>query len=125
MNEQCLGIDWGGARIGLALGNAETKIASPFATVASLEDIQKVIGEEGIERLVIGQPVQDEDHELNPQFSEFLEAITLAVDIPISLIDERFTSQAADQLDRNARRRGEQDSIAAMLILQAYFDALK
>lgn len=123
--EQCLGIDWGKARIGLALGNAATKLASPLKNVANLEELEAVIKEEGIERLVIGEPVNSQVGGLDPDFSTFLRTITDRTKLPISLVDERFSSQAADSLDPNARKEGNRDAMAAMIILQGYFDRLE
>ncbi len=123
--EQCLGIDWGKARIGLALGNIATRMASPFKNVANLEELEKVIAEEKIEHLVIGEPVNSQVGGLDPDFSAFLKMITDKTKLPISLVDERFSSQAADSLDPNARKEGNRDAIAAMLILQSYFDSLE
>jgi len=120
-NEQCLGIDWGEARIGLALGNSETKIASPLGVVATIDDIKKVIAQEKIEHLVIGEPVNDK---MNESFLSFVKEIKKEVSLPIDFIDERFSSQAADSLDPNARKEGNRDAMAAMIILQSYFDRL-
>jgi len=122
--EVCLGIDWGKSRIGLALGNAATKVATPLQTVASIEELKKIIAEEKIQRLVIGEPINSQVGGLDPDFSNFLRKITDETKLLISLIDERFSSQAADSLDPKSRKQGKQDAIAAMLILQAYFDAL-
>jgi putative Holliday junction resolvase len=122
--EIILGIDWGEARFGLALGNAAAKIASPLKTVATIDDIKKVIAEEGIEKLVIGEPVNSQAGGLDPNFSEFLRRIAEETKLPVSLVDERFSSQAADSLDPKARKEGNRDAIAAMVILQSYFDSL-
>lgn len=121
-NEQCLGIDWGEARIGLALGNSETKIASPLGVAATIDDIKKVIAQEKIEHLVLGEPVNDK---MNGNFLSFVEEIKKEISLPIDFIDERFSSQAADSLDKNARKEGNRDAMAAMIILQSYFDRLE
>lgn len=117
-NEQCLGIDWGEARIGLALGNSEIKLASPFGVAKNLEDIKKVIVAEKIERLILGEPINEKMNENFLAFKKELETLNL----PLSLVDERFSSQAADSLDPNARKEGNRDAMAAMIILQTYFD---
>ncbi len=122
--EQVLGIDWGNARIGLALGNAAAKIASPLKTVHTIDEIKEVIAKEHIEKLVIGEPVNSQAGGLDPEFSTFLRKIADETKLPISLVDERFSSQAADSLDPNARKEGNRDAMAAMIILQGYFDSL-
>jgi len=122
--EIVLGVDWGDARIGLAIGNAAARLASPLKTVQTIDDIKKVISEEGVEKLVIGEPVNSQAGGLDPHFSEFLRRIAEETKLPVSLVDERFSSQAADSLDPNARKEGNRDAIAAMVILQSYFDTV-
>lgn len=124
MNEQCLGIDWGSKRIGLALGNSATKLASPLQAVGSLEEVLAVVRKEGIERVVIGIPY-NEQNPLQSQFQAFFEALTAQVGVPVAQVDERFSSQLADQLGGRDRRDGQRDAVAAMVILQTYFDSLK
>ncbi len=125
MEEQCLGIDWGAARIGLAIGNSGAKLASPLGTAASVNDITSICRKEKIERLVVGQPFSlagrepDEDQ----PFGRFIEEL-MELSLPISLVDERLSSKAADSLDPAARKEGNRDAIAAMVILQSYFDSL-
>ena len=120
-NEQCLGIDWGEVRIGLALGNSEVKLASPLGVAKNLEDIKRVIVAEKIERLVLGEPINEKMNENFLAFKKELETLNL----PLSLVDERFSSQAADSLDPQARKEGNRDAMAAMIILQSWFDQKK
>lgn len=124
MNEQCLGIDWGSKRIGLALGNSATKLASPLGVVASVEELEKVVQKEEIKRLVVGIPHNDQGP-LQSQFKAFFEVLESRFSLPITQIDERFSSQLADRLGAGDTRDGERDAIAAMVILQTYFDSLK
>ncbi len=127
MNDLCLGIDWGTKRIGLALGSAETKIASPLGFVESLDGLLDVAKNEKIDRFVLGIPSQasNSDREVNSDFRAFLKALEADSSLPISKIDERFSSQLADRLMTTHKRDGSRDAIAAMVILQAYFDSLK
>lgn len=126
MTEQCLGIDWGTKRIGLALGNTETKLASPFMSVNSAEVLGDIIKKEGINRLVVGMPYHTNSKEiaLNSQFQAFVEALEANFGLPVTKIDERFSSQLADKLGAHDSRDGERDTLAAMVILQTYFDSL-
>ncbi|MCX6792786.1 MAG: Holliday junction resolvase RuvX [Candidatus Falkowbacteria bacterium] len=121
MNELCLGIDWGEKRIGLALGNSEVKIASPFGVVKNMAELKAFIEKEKVERLVIGEPVNEK---MNDNFLKFIKDLKASVNLPLDLVDERFSSQAADSLDPNARKEGNRDAMAAMIILQSYFDKL-
>jgi putative holliday junction resolvase len=121
-----LGVDWGAKRIGLALGDSETKMAMPFKTVSGVYDLAETALEENAGVLVIGQPVKMRGIKegLAPEFLEFVgELKNKLPDKEIILVDERLTSKAADALpggDLKAKR----DEIAAMLILQNYLDKI-
>lgn len=121
MHEQCLGIDWGEKRIGLALGNSEVKLASPFGVVKDVVELKNIVLKEKVDRIILGEPVNEE---VSQDFLEFKKNIEKEINLPLTLIDERFSSQAADSLDPHARRDGKRDEIAAMIILQSYFDKL-
>ena len=119
-----LGVDWGEKRIGLAIGDSETKTAIPHKVVANLDDIIKIITEEDINELVIGQPIakSGDDSNLRLDFLNFVKRIKKKSNLPIELIDERLTSKAADALPGDKKVKAPRDAIAAMLILQAYLD---
>jgi putative Holliday junction resolvase len=122
-----LGVDWGSKRIGLALGDSETKMATPFKTVGGVHDLAETALEESVDVLVIGQPVKMRGIKegLSQEFLEFIEEIKNRLpNKEIVLIDERLSSKAADALpggDLKAKR----DEIAAMLLLQEYLDKIE
>ena len=122
-----LGIDWGEKRIGLALGDSETKLASPFCVVAQASEVIDIINKEKIDYLMIGQPIKMSGAKDNftKGFEEFLDFIKSNCDIPVELIDERLTSKAADALSGTKKTKASRDSLAAMLILQSYFDTCR
>jgi putative Holliday junction resolvase len=129
-----IGLDHGSRRIGVAIGDTETRLA--FARPAlqrrnAAEDIRAIgqlAQDEGAAIVVLGLP-RNMDGSEGPQaaavrdFGEQLAAIGLVVE----LHDERLTTwQAAEQIGPRrgrGRRSGELDSAAARLILQEYLDA--
>ncbi len=131
-----LGIDWGEARIGLALADSETKLATPFKVIKDLSEIIKVIKNEEINEMIIGIPYQITNYQLpiTDKYNKFLELLKKEIDIPIRTIDERLSSKAADQLSggkkttrttlKLRRARAPRDAVAAMIILQSYLDKL-
>ena len=118
-----LGIDHGEKRIGLALGDSETKLATPFKVVSSINDIKQAIKEEDVDAVVVGKPVKmSGDEKLSDEFNEFVNALKSKIRIPVELVDERLSSKAADALIGGKKTKAPRDAIAAMLILQSYLD---
>ena len=129
-----LGIDWGEKRIGLALGDGETKLATPFKVAGGLEEILQVIKDEGVEAIVIGKPLSISNFQfpISKQFENFLNDLKKKAGVRVITMDERLSSKAADALagtkktnppsPRLRRARAPRDAVAAMLILQGYFD---
>jgi len=58
-----LAIDYGERRVGLALGNTETKLALPYGVLERasdellVEQLRQVVVEEDVETLVVGEPL--------------------------------------------------------------------
>jgi len=119
-----LGIDWGSVRIGLALGDSETGMASPYGIVSGLDEVMKVIEKEEVEKIVLGKPMMlsGSDENLMSGFVKFVEKLKKKTKLPIELIDERLSSKAADALVGDKKTKAGRDAVAAMLILQSYFD---
>lgn len=119
-----LGIDWGSKRIGSSLGDSETKIATPFKVIGSIDEIIEIIKKEDINVIILGQPLkmQEPEKELQEPFLEFKKSLKERVSIPVELIDERLTSKAADALVGDKKTKAPRDAIAAMIILQSYID---
>jgi len=122
-----LGIDYGTAHIGLALGDDETHLATPFQTIESSKEDTMVALEttmflEGIDVIVVGMPKNPgNDGEQEKLTREFITQLGHRVLCPIYEIDEHFTSQEAQKRMRDGGG-GDEHAIAAMLILQSYLD---
>lgn len=119
-----LGIDWGEVRFGLAMGDSDSHMAVPIETVGSLADILKIIKNEGIDEVVIGEPVKmsGDKVSINKKYLDFIDKLKAEIKIPISKYDERLSSKAADALGGDKKNKAGRDSVAAMIILQSYFD---
>jgi putative holliday junction resolvase len=119
-----LGVDWGAKRIGLSLGDSETKMATPFKTVSGVHDLAETAIEEKADVLVIGQPIKMRGIKdgLASEYLEFIEE--LKSKLPgkeIILVDERLSSKAADALP-GGDLKASRDEVAAMILLQDFFD---
>ena len=121
-----LGIDWGTKRIGLAIGDSSTRLASPFQVAGDLEEVLAIISFEEIDEIVIGKPLKMQDvmNDLDSSYIEFVGELEESIENPVIKIDERLTSKHADSLPGTKKTKASRDAIAAMLILQAYLDTL-
>ena len=125
-----LGIDYGKERVGLATGEGQIKIASPFMILKNkgrdslLEEIKKIISEENISKVVVGLPLtlKSEESEQTKEVLSFVDGLQKSLQISVETEDERMTSVMVDKLDSSRRKNKERDAVSAMLILQNYFD---
>lgn len=133
-----LAIDYGRKRCGIAVTDPLKIIANSLETIAThklMEFLKNYMSREQVELIVIGKPMQ-----LNGQPSESMRYITPFVnrlkkempDMPIEMVDERFTSTIAHQamidggMKKSDRRdKARVDSIAASIILNDYLQSLQ
>ena len=129
-----LGLDYGKARVGLAVGDDETNVAVSKGVLEGLsqnkliEKIKALVNLEKIDRVIIGLPVNMEgkETEMTKEVKLFVEKLRSNIDNPIQTIDERLTSQMADNLLKEDKaKKGKQDIVAAQIILQTYLDKLE
>jgi len=105
-----LALDYGSARTGVAVSDPTGTIARPLgvveraATDAGLVRLCELIAEEAPERVVVGLPLtlRGERGEQAQETERFVETLRGAVDVPVELFDERFTSVLADGDDARA-----------------------
>ena len=119
-----LGIDYGTVRIGLAIGDSETKLAMPFNVVKNIDEVVTIINDEEIEEIVIGAPLtmNNELGHMKTEVDQFIKLLESKINLPIIIIDERLSSKGADALVGNKKTKADRDAIAAMIILQTFFD---
>jgi putative Holliday junction resolvase len=105
-----LALDYGSARTGVAVSDPTGTIARPLgvveraATEPGLARLRELIVEEAPERVVVGLPLtlRGEHGEQARETERFVDALRGAVDTPVELFDERFTSVLADGDDARA-----------------------
>ena len=122
-----LGIDWGEKRIGLAIGDSETRTAIPHKIVEDIDNIVEIINKEEINKIIIGLPIKmDEKKSISyEKAKKFINQLKNKIRIPIETVDERLTSKAADALVGDKKTKAEKDAISAMFILQSYLDKIE
>jgi putative Holliday junction resolvase len=130
-----LGIDYGTARIGIALSDACSVIASPLKTVKAepvkkaVMEIAEICSEKSVEEIVIGLPLHmNGDEGVSAEGARKLgEEIENATKLKINYIDERLSTVSADKAlsegnVRGKKRKAKVDSVAAAIILQTFLD---
>lgn len=126
-----LGIDYGARRIGLALGDTESCLASPWGVIPNegtdkvIDRLSEIVQRDDVEQIVIGipKPLGDADAE-NQQVVEvrsFVDAVTDAGFL-VETVSEALTSKLAETQVKEAGDKGKRDDLAAAAILQTYLD---
>ena len=131
-----LGVDFGGRRIGLAVADADARVAVPVGAIdrAGVDDPCDAVAEaaraRGADAVVVGLPVlmSGAAGAQAKEAREFAALLAERSGLSVRTWDERLSSVEAERRLREAggRRKpkpGEQDAMAAALVLQAYLDA--
>ena len=144
-----LGVDYGRARIGLAVADAETRMARPLSTIQRInrnEDMRRLrelVREHGVTQIVVGLPLRL-DGTRGPMAEEaerFAGRVRKQIGVTVEMVDERLTSWEAERLleevqgrfirgeklsDRKRTRKTQDqitvDAVAASVILKEYLE---
>jgi putative Holliday junction resolvase len=128
-----LGLDFGRARIGVAISDELQMLAHPLETIPANEEpasrVAEIVREKQVDHVVAGIPRQ-----MNGQIGtaateviEFVEKLRAILPCPVVTWDERLTTVAAHRALRDAGKktrhtRAYVDQVAAQMILQSYLD---
>jgi putative holliday junction resolvase len=131
-----LGVDYGTARVGLAVTDPDRKFAFPLATYErrgrdpDAAYFRALVAEEGIGGLVVGLPVHLDGREgaKAAEARAFGRWLGETTGLPVVFWDERFSTVEAEAALWAAglthrRRKAWRDRVAAQIFLQAYLDA--
>lgn len=124
-----LGIDYGQARVGIAICDLDGLVATPLTTLRNdnklFSNLGALIEEHNIQGIFLGKPkhlsgVEGATVEL---VSGFAQRFSESFDLPITYVDERLTSGGAEKLLKSAGKsakesRGLIDQLAAVAILE-------
>ena len=133
-----IAIDYGKKRTGIAVTDILQIIANGLTTVPTTELMDFLldyVAKEPVERIIVGHPKQmnNEDSENMKRIVPFVNLLKKKLpQIPVELVDERFTSVLAHQamLDGGLKKKARQDKalvdeISATIILQSYLESRK
>ena len=134
-----LAFDFGLKRIGVAVGERRLGQARALTTIVGEANaprfaaIGKLIEEWKVARLIVGRPLSDDGsrHEMTERCERFAQQLEGRFKLAVNLVDERFSSLAADAEMRQSgdrstatwqQRKARIDAEAARIILQSWFD---
>jgi putative Holliday junction resolvase len=144
-----LAVDYGRARIGLALADSEARIARPLSTMERVnrnEDMRRLrelVREHGVKQIVVGLPLRLDGTrgEMAEEVERFAQRVRKQIGVPVELVDERLTSWEAERLleevqgrlihdeklpgsrkPKTASARMTVDAVAASVILKEYLE---
>jgi putative Holliday junction resolvase len=144
-----LAVDYGRARMGLAVADSETRMAQPLSTLERInrnEDMRRlreVVREHAVKQIVVGLPLRLDGTrgEMAEETERFAQRLRKQCGVPVEMVDERLTSWEAERLleevqgrfirdeklsggkkSKNAQGKMTVDAVAAAVILKEYLD---
>ncbi len=139
-----LSVDYGRARIGLAIATAEARLARPLTTLERInrnEDMRRLrelVREHEVKQIVVGLPLllDGTRGEMAEEAERFAQRARKQIGVPVEMVDERLTSWEAERLleeefgkkyhdesekkKKAANEKPTVDSVAAAVILREY-----
>ena len=133
-------IDFGLRRIGIASGDTLTRATHPRSTISNGPNgpdwraLERVLADTRPARIAVGEPY-NADGSVSPLTDaarRFATELANRSSLPVDLVDERWSSQDAEERLRNERASGlktrrvsaaDVDAMAAAVILERWFDA--
>ena len=144
-----LAVDYGRARIGLAIADAQTRMAQPLSTMERInrnEDMRRLrelVREHGVKQILVGLPLRLDGTrgEMVEEVERFAQRVRKQIGVPVEMVDERLTSWEAERLleevqgrfihdkkltgnkkPKNVQAKMTVDAMAAAVILKEYLD---
>lgn len=120
-----IGIDYGTKRIGLALADEDTRIATPYQVIDNNDEvISRLVDlckQESVHAAVLGESknLSGDDNPVMKQIRSFKRELEEQADLPVIYVPEFFTSA---QARRQPESEFKVDGSAAAIILQSYLD---
>lgn len=133
-----MGIDYGDARVGVAVSDLLGMMANGVGTIKNksrkilMEELGKLIEEYKPEKIVVGLP-KNMDGSIGFRGEEtykFVDSLKEIYQGEIVYVDERLSTVGAERYlnttnTRGKKRKGVIDTVAAEIILEGYLNSLK
>ena len=128
MTQYFLGLDWGKAKVGVALADNETRMAFAHSILKNdtqlILSLQKMIAEYDVETVVVGVPASyAHTAHIGNDARVFGDVIAKQCAVKVEFFQEMFTTKMAQSnLLQSGKNRNLDDQEAARLILQEWLD---
>ncbi len=121
-----LAFDYGTRRVGVAVGNTETRASQALKTIAAanadvlFQELESLVKEWQPDQIVVGLPTHPDgsEHEMTAKAKRFGNQLHGRFHLPVSWVDERYTSAV---LEADPQMHDNLDAHSAALILEQYF----
>ncbi|HTT32614.1 MAG TPA: Holliday junction resolvase RuvX [Methylomirabilota bacterium] len=144
-----LSVDYGRARMGLAIADTEARLAQPLTTMDRInrnEDMRRLrelVREHGVKQILVGLPLRLDGTrgEMAEEAERFARRVQKQIGVPVEMVDERLTSWEAERLleetqgrllheeksthstrKKKASAKVTVDAVAAAVILKDYLE---
>ena len=149
MGGSILSIDYGWERMGLAIADANAKVAQPLSTMERInrnEDMRRLrelVREHGVRQIVVGLPLKLDGTrgDMAEEAERFAQRVRKQIGVSVEMVDERLTSWEAERLleetqgrflhaeksggsrkQKKPSARATVDAVAAAVILKEYLE---
>ena len=124
-----LGIDFGTAKVGLAMADTETRLAFAYAVLQNnkelFQDLKKIIDTEDVTQVVIGKPSYALQTDGTDDKQVFGDELQKRFGVKVFFAEEMFTTQSAHANLHEAGKKNVEkndDAESARIILQEWLD---
>jgi putative Holliday junction resolvase len=121
-----LAFDYGTRRVGVAVGNTETKVSQALRIINAKNadslfiELESLLKEWQPDQIVVGLPTYPDgaQHQMTTRAKRFGNQLYGRFNLPVTWVDERYTSAV---LEGDPQMHDNLDAHSAALILEQYF----
>ena len=120
-----LAFDYGTRRVGVAVGNTETRASQALKTISAtnvdtlFKELENLLKEWQPDQIIVGLPTHPDgtQHEMTAKAKRFGNQLHGRFNLPVTWVDERYTSAV---LEDDPKMQDNLDAHSAALILEQY-----
>ena len=120
-----LAFDYGTRRVGVAVGNTETRASQALKTISAtnadtlFKELENLLKEWQPDQIIVGLPTHPDgtEHEMTTKAKRFGNQLHGRFNLPVAWVDERYTSAV---LESDPKMQDNLDAHSAALILEQY-----